>query len=294
MIYVICGPTCSGKTEASITFARLLNCPIINADAFQVYKDMNIGTAKISKNHPFYKSTLLLDIVTPDKTFSVKEYQDAFRKVIEPYKDKNVVVCGGTGLYIKAALFDYVFHEEDNVQIDFDFEKYSNEDLYKQLWSIDQSSALKIHPNNRKRVIRALTIAFTSDKKKSEYIAEQKHELIYPNVKFLFINPDRKILYNDINSRVDEMFDNGLIDEVKILLDKYVLSQTSSKAIGYEEVISYIAGDVSLDSCKEMIKKRTRNYAKRQVTFFKHQFKCEEFKSSFDLVNSVFKDGQYI
>ncbi len=293
MIYVIIGPTGSGKTEVAIRLADLLKAPIINGDAFQIYQEMNIGTAKISSDDPNYKKHYLLDICSPEKTYSVKDYQDDFRKTLSLLSKtyNNIIVCGGTGLYIKAALYDYVFNEE----IPFDMSQFSlknDEELYKELLSLDKESALKIHPHNRKRVLRALSIALTQDKNKSEIEAEQKHHLIYDDVVFLMIDTPRDILYENINKRVDKMFANGLIREVKYLLNKYNLSLTAKAAIGYKEVITYLDKQISLEECIELIKKRSRNYAKRQFTFFNHQFDAIHYQDKEALIKDV-SEGKY-
>ncbi len=289
MVYVIVGPTASGKSEIASIISAKFNAPIINADAFQIYQDMDIGTAKISKDDPDYHKYYLLDITTPDMSYSVKEYQDDFRKVfnnLDPLKN-DIVIVGGTGLYIRAALYDYNFPEE-NEEDDETFDELSNEEIYNLLLEKDPDSLKTIHINNRKRLVRALNLALHSPINKSENLAIQKHEFYLQglNVKFIFLNPPREKLYEKINQRVDSMFENGLIDEVKGLLNKYTLSLTASQAIGYKETISYLRGDISLDECKELIKKRTRNYAKRQVTFFKHQFPT----IMYDDVNKLIED----
>ena len=285
MIYVICGPTGSGKTSVAKILSDKYNAPIINADAFQIYQDMDIGTAKISKNDPYYKRHYLLDIKKPNESFSVMEYQKLFREVVNELqkKYKDIIVCGGTGLYIRASLYDYIFNEEEPVDTS-DLEELDNEQLYKMLQEIDPKSTETIHKNNRKRVIRAIAFARSQGINKSESIDLQEHKLIYDDVKILMLNPNRDALYENINQRVDEMFDLGLIKEVKSLLEKYDLSITAKAAIGYKEVIDYLEGKLSLDDCKELIKKRTRNYAKRQVTFFKNQFELEMFESKEQLL----------
>ncbi len=290
MIYVIVGPTASNKTKAAVEIAKRINAPIINADAFQIYKEMNIGTAKIDKSDSYYKNHYLLDLITPDQSFSVKEYQSVFRNTLSDLltKYKDIVICGGTGLYIKASLYDYEFLDEDE-NTDYGLDKLSNEELFNELVILDKNASEKIHPNNRKRLIRALTLIKNNNVKKSELIENQKHELIYDknNIRFLFINPPRELLYDNINKRVDDMFDRGLVEEVKSLLNKYNLSITARQAIGYKEVIDYLNGLISLNECKELIKKRTRNYAKRQVTFFKNQFNCSTFESFNDLLKEI-------
>ena len=287
MIYVICGPTGSGKTETAIHLANYLNAPIINADAFQIYKEMNIGTAKISKDDPNYKKHYLLDIKEPSENFSVMEYQKSFRETVDELSKqyRDIVVCGGTGLYIRASIYDYVFEEHDPDDVS-DLEQMDTEELYELLKKLDPKATETIHMNNRKRVIRAISIARTSDQKKSDNISSQKHEPIYP-ARFLMLSPNREQLYENINARVDKMVQLGLVDEVKELLNKYQLSKTAQAAIGYKEVIDYLEQKMTFDECVELIKKRTRNYAKRQVTFFKNQFPVEIYDSNDALLKAI-------
>lgn len=290
MIYVICGPTGSGKTETANQLSDLLNAPIINADAFQIYQDMNIGTAKISNEDPYYERYYLLDIKKPSEDFSVMEYQKLFRETLTELSKlfKDIVVCGGTGLYIKAALYDYVFNEETESD-NSDLESMTNEELYELLKKLDEKSLEKIHINNRKRLIRAIAFIRNSSLKKSEVIDSQKHELVYPS-RFLMISPNREKLYENINARVDKMVQIGLVDEVKELLEKYELSRTAKAAIGYKEVIDYLDQKMELNDCLELIKKRTRNYAKRQVTYFKNQLPIEMFDSGEDIIKMIKKE----
>jgi len=280
MIYVVMGPTCSGKTELANYLIDKLNCEAINFDAFQIYKDMNIGTAKLSKDDPHYKKYHLLDIKTPNETFSVMEYQSLCRKVLSNLLDKynDVVLVGGTGLYVRAALFDYSFEKEE-VPVDDDLLELSNEDLHKLLESLDVEESRKIHVNNRKRLLRAISLIRHSNKKKTDILNEQTHKPIYQDVKFIFLCPDRVELYKNIDERVLSMMENGLVDEVKFLLENYDLSLTAKQGIGYKEVIDYLENKTNYACCVELIQKRTRNYAKRQVTFFKNQFDSETYKN---------------
>ena len=288
MIYIICGPTGSGKTSVAKALSYIYHAPIINADAFQIYKNMNIGTNKVSKDDENYSRYYLLDIVEPNESYSVMEYQSAFRKTLEDLQKKyqDTVVCGGTGLYIRAATYDYEFLKEE--EEDETFDDLSNEELHSLLEKLDEKEAEKIHQNNRKRMIRAINLINKSGVSKSSLLDKQEHKPIFSDkeITYLFINPDREALYTNINNRVEEMFDNGLVEEVKGLLNKYELSLTATQGIGYKEVISYLNNEIGLEECKELIKKRTRNYAKRQVTFFKHQFVCQEFKSYQELVDN--------
>ena len=286
MLICIVGPTGSGKTSVALKLADFYHAPIINADAFQIYQEMDIGTAKIERDSEEYKKHYLLDILKPNQSYSVKQYQDDFRRVYKELKKEyqTIIVCGGTGLYLKAALYDYKFEDEEEADIS-DLVELSNEELADILNKLDPKAFETIHMNNRKRVIRAIQIARTHDVNKSESIDQQDHKLVVDEeVKFLFLNPDRKALYENINKRVDIMFEQGLVDEVKGLLNKYELSNTAKAAIGYKEVIDYLEGKCSLEEAKELIKKRSRNYAKRQVTFFKHQLPCKEYISKEELI----------
>ena len=288
MIYVIMGPTCSGKTELANYLIDKLNCDAINFDAFQIYKDMDIGTAKLSKDDPHYKKYHLLDIRTPDQTFSVMEYQELCRKELSNLLDKykDVVLVGGTGLYVRAALFDYSFEKEE-VPVDEDLNELSNEELHKLLEELDLEESKKIHVNNRKRLLRAISLIRHSNKKKTDILESQEHKSIYKDVKFIFISPNREELYANIDKRVLSMMENGLVDEVKYLLSKYQLSLTASQGIGYKEVIEYLQNKTKYTCCVELIQKRTRNYAKRQVTFFKNQFESETYCSIKEAMDKI-------
>lgn len=288
MIYVIMGPTCSGKTEVANRLIDKLNCEAINFDAFQIYKDMDIGTSKLEKSDPHYSRYKLLDIISPSESFSVMEYQFLAREAINESlkKHKDVVMVGGTGLYVRAALYDYKFLKEEEID-NSDLEKLTNEELFDLLTKLDIEATKKIHVNNRKRLIRAISMVRNSGVKKSELIASQEHKLIYDNVRFLFLSPDREKLYENINSRVLEMIDKGLVNEVKSLLNKYQLSITASQGIGYKEIIDFLHEKISLEEAIELIQKRTRNYAKRQVTFFKNQFDYELFTDKEELIKSI-------
>jgi tRNA dimethylallyltransferase len=282
------GPTCSGKTSVANAIMDKLNCKAINFDAFQIYKDMDVGTSKLEKDDPHYSRYRLLDIVTPDKTFSVMEYQKMCREELDKIlkEDKDVVLVGGTGLYVRAALYDYEFLIEEK-RDDSDLEKMDNKLLHSLLEELDYDESLKIHENNRKRMIRAISMIRSSDTKKSERINIQNHKPIYNDIRFLFLSPNREELYKNIDARVIQMVDNGLVDEVKNLLDKYELSLTARQGIGYKEIIEFLYGNCSLEDAIKLIQKRTRNYAKRQVTFFKNQFECETYSTKEELLKSI-------
>jgi tRNA dimethylallyltransferase len=279
MIYVVCGPTASGKTELAMFLAMLLKAPIVNADAFQVYKGMDIGTNKnIELIHNF--QTYLFDLVTPEQGYTVAQYQVAARELIEKAinEKSHLVLVGGSGLYIKATLFDFQFtkHEQD-----VDMTTYllmDDDSLHQQLMNIDEESAIKIHPKNRRRVLRAIELFLQTGQKKSTQEQLQAKSMQY-QVQLVAIEKEREILYQDINQRVNNMFDQGLLTEVKHLLTLYPNDSRGFEGIGYKEVIEYLDGFISYDRMIEKIQQVTRNYAKRQYTYFKNQLPVRWFAS---------------
>ena len=267
MIYAILGPTCSGKSDFAEKLSLKYNAPIINFDAFQVYKELNKGTAKPSKKELDSGRYFLYDFVSIKEDYNVSRYQEEARLLLEKFKDKAVVMVGGTGLYLKAALFDYKFLKEEKMDEGF-LQDVSNEELYRELLLIDKDDAIKIGVNNRKRLLRALYIYKIHNKSKSELNDNGKNTLLYKDVKFYGIDIDRALLYQRIDQRVDKMFEDGLEEEARSLFNSYDHSSRALQAIGYKEFL------LSSDSeeIKKMIKNNTHHYAKRQMTFFKHQF----------------------
>ena len=267
MIYAILGPTCSGKSDFAEKLSLKYNAPIINFDAFQVYKELNKGTAKPSKKELDSGRYFLYDFVSIKEDYNVSRYQEEARLLLEKFKDKDVVMVGGTGLYLKAALFDYKFLKEEKMDEGF-LQNVSNEELYRELLLIDKDDAIKIGVNNRKRLLRALYIYKIHNKSKSELNDNGKNTLLYKDVKFYGIDIDRALLYQRIDQRVDKMFEDGLEEEARSLFNSYDHSLRALQAIGYKEFL------LSSDSeeIKKMIKNNTHHYAKRQMTFFKHQF----------------------
>lgn len=267
MIYAILGPTCSGKSDFAEKLSLKYNAPIINFDAFQVYKELNKGTAKPSKKELDSGRYFLYDFVSIKEDYNVSRYQEEARLLLEKFKDKDVVMVGGTGLYLKAALFDYKFLKEEKMDESF-LQDVSNEELYRELLLIDKDDAIKIGVNNRKRLLRALYIYKIHNKSKSELNDNGKNTLLYKDVKFYGIDIDRALLYRRIDQRVDKMFEDGLEEEARSLFNSYDHSLRALQAIGYKEFL------LSSDSeeIKKMIKNNTHHYAKRQMTFFKHQF----------------------
>ena len=268
MIIVIVGPTGVGKTKLSIELAKYYNASIINADAVQIYKGLDIGSAKITEDEKEGIKHYLLDIKDINEEYSVCDYQKDARKILDSNLDKNIIFCGGTGLYISAALMDYRFYEDEN---NLTYDEYSNEELYELVLKKDKNS--KIDKNNRVRIIRFL------NKKNIDLV---KPILLYKNVIFIGLTTNREKLYEVINKRVDKMFDDGLIDEVRRLYNKNKNSKILNRAIGYKEVIKYLEQEIDLEEAKELIKKNSRHYAKRQYTWFNNKMNIKWFNVNYD------------
>ena len=291
MIIVVAGPTCSGKSSLAIRLAQLVDAEIINGDAFQVYKYFDIGTAKPTLKERTIVPHHLFDFVDPNTNFNVKDYQELARKTIADLenKKKNIIIVGGTGLYQKATLFDFSFDDEDNHADLSDLVSLSNEELYEELRKVDEESTKTIHVNNRKRVLRAIEIYRLHGKTKSSIIDSQEHKLLY-DVMFIGLNVEREKLYNDINNRVDEMIKDGLVEEVNNLKNKYPESIHAFQAIGYKELLVYLDHKLTLNEAIELIKKNSRNYAKRQMTYFKNQLPMKWFDNADKAYNYVIEN----
>ena len=267
MIFAVVGPTCSGKSALAIKIAQIFDAEIINFDPYQCYEELQIGVAKPSQEELEIVPHHLFSFVPLNQDFTIFDFQKVFREKVKSLQNlnKNIVLVGGSGLYLRSAIYDYEFSETKIVD-ESKYNSFSNEELYERLKFIDPESSDKIHMNNRKRVIRALEIFDETGSKKSDLEKEQEHKPIY-DITFIGLNPDRELLYQNINLRVDIMFENGLEEEVEYLYKKYDHSLKSLQAIGYKEFTQ-----VSKEEVRELIKKNTRNYAKRQMTFFKNQF----------------------
>ena len=265
-IIVITGPTGVGKTKMSIELAKKYNAEIINADSIQIYKELDIGSAKIKEEEKEGIKHHLFDIKEVTDDYSVYDYQIDCRSKIEEIKkrNKNVIIVGGTGLYIKAALYDYKFTLEDKNDINT-YDDYSNDELYTLLLKKDPNTL--VHKNNRKRVIRELN-------RKDEKIKTDK--LLYPAL-FIGLTTPRENLYKIINERVDKMINNGLLQETKKLYDRNIRSKAIMTGIGYKELYKYFDGEITLDEAIELIKRNSRRYAKRQYTWFNNQMNIKWF-----------------
>ena len=278
-----------GKTDTALAVAKAFNCEIINGDAFQCYKEMEIGVAKPPKEYFDVVPHHLFSFVDVNHEYSIAEYQENLRNKIGEILSlgKNVVIVGGSGLYIRSALYDYEFSKQSEIDMS-KYQKMTNAELHDALEEIDPKEAEKIHMNNRKRVLRAIEIYLTQGKTKTEVIESQDHKLIY-DAKFYVRNMDREVLYDLINKRVDKMMELGLFEEVKNLVKKYGKNCKSLQAIGYKELIPVLDGEYSLEEGVELIKKNSRNYAKRQVTYIKHQFPVNFYENTEDLMEILKK-----
>lgn len=277
MIVVIAGPTAVGKTKLSVELAKKINGEIINADSTQVYRKMDIGTAKVTEAEKEGIPHYLFDIKDVNEDYTVYDYQRDCRYYIEDIlnRGKTPILVGGTGLYIKAALYNYEFKDEDT---NYDFSNLSNEEVYNKLKKLDPN--VDIHPNNRKRVERALTYILNNN----ESISTNKlgSRLIYDDVLFIGLTTDREILYDRINKRVDVMVDNGLLEEAKYFYDMGIRSKAVMTPICYKELFDYFDGKLTLDDALDLIRQRSRKYAKRQYTWFNHQIPIKWFEVNFD------------
>lgn len=275
-VIVICGPTASGKTALSIELAKKINGEIVSSDSMQIYKDMNIGTAKPTIEEMQGIKHYLIDFIAPDKRYSVAEYKKDAENAIEEIlkKGKNPILVGGTGLYIDTLIYGIEYPT-----IEFD-EKYRQEleerekkegliNLYEEAKKIDEEAVKKISKNDKKRILRILEIYHATGKNKTEQELISRQKGPKYDYKVFAINMDRETLYNRINKRVDIMLENGLVEEVKKLLEKYKEFPTSMQGLGYKEVKEFLENKISKEEMIDKIKQESRRYAKRQITWFK-------------------------
>ncbi len=278
-LIILTGPTASGKTEISVKLAKAINGEIISADSIQVYKHMDIGSAKVTSEEMQGIKHYLIDEIMPDEEFNIYIFKEKAKKYLEEIynKGKIPIIAGGTGFYIQALLYDIDFSEEkDDKSYRIKLEEIAKEKgadfLHNMLREIDEKSARDIHKNNTKRVIRALEYFEVTGKKISEHNDEQKAKDSPYDYKYFVLNMDRNILYDRINQRIDIMLENGLINEVKQLLAMGYDSQlVSMQGIGYKEIISYLKGEMTLDEAIYVLKRDTRHFAKRQLTWFRRE-----------------------
>lgn len=268
----IMGPTGVGKTKLSVELAKIYDAYIINCDAVQVYKGLDIGSAKVTEEEKFGIKHFLFDIKNPDEEYSVKDYQTDLRNLFDKYSKKNLIIVGGTGLYATAGAYDYRFNDEEKK----DYSNYSLEELYK--LAKEKDINCNIDKNNRIRLERFLQKDLTS-------LVEPT--LLYNDAIFIGLTTSRENLYKIINKRVDKMIDNGLVQEVKNLYTNYPKSKILKRAIGYKEIIDYLDNKITLEEAVDEIKKNSRHYAKRQYTWFNNKMDIKWFEVNFNYFNET-------
>ena len=274
-LIILTGPTAVGKTDLSIKLSKSLNAEIISADSMQIYKYMDIGSAKVTKEEMDGVIHYMIDEVTPDIPFSVSEFQMRSEKYIEEInkKGKNVLITGGTGLYLNSLIYNMDFaksnaNNEIREKLEQELAENGIDYMHEKLRGLDEEAANRIHKNNTKRVIRAIEVCM-SGQKMNDFSKDLRYNEKYKPI-IIVLNRDREVLYQRINKRVDIMLENGLLDEVKELLKMgYTKDMISMQGIGYKEMIKYLDGEYTYDEAIEIIKRDSRRYAKRQLTWFK-------------------------
>ena len=275
-VIVICGPTASGKTALSIELAKKINGEIISSDSMQIYKDMDIGTAKPTKQEMQEIKHYLLNFVEPDQRYSVAQFKKDAEKAIEEILAKNKVpiIVGGTGLYVDSLIYGIEYQEIEldkkyREELEEKAQKEGLETLYEQAQKIDPQAMEKISANDKKRILRILEIYHSTGKTKTQQEIESRKNEVKYDYKVFALNMEREKLYERINKRVDIMIEQGLIQEVENLCRKYTEFPTAMQGLGYKEVVEYLQGKISEQEMIEKIKMETRRYAKRQLTWFR-------------------------
>lgn len=278
-LIILAGPTASGKTSVSIDLAKRLGGEIISADSMQVYKYMDVGTAKISVEEMQGVKHHLMDVLDPKEDFNIVKFQNMVKCSIEEIvKNGHIpILVGGTGFYIQSIIYDIDFNNEDDnssvrKKLEEEYDTFGADFMYEKLKKIDSVSAQTIHKNNKKRIIRAIEYFLINNEPISSHNEVQREKKSPYDYRFFVLNPPRDILYERINKRVDIMVENGLVDEVKKLREMGLsMANISMQGIGYKEIIEYLDGEVSLETAIENIKQNTRHMAKRQMTWFKRE-----------------------
>lgn len=273
-LLIIAGPTASGKTALSVELAKRLNGEIISADSMQVYRGMDIGTAKVTSEEMQGVPHHLIDILEPHEEWNVMEFCRLAAEKIDEIASRGrlPILAGGTGFYIHALAYGAEFEEETKSEVREQLEKRSDEDLYAYLLQVDPASCETIHMNNRKRVIRALEYYEQTGNRMSELNARLKEKEAVYDLCFLVLDLDRTVLYERIDHRVDIMLEQGLVDEVRRLRDAgYHREMVSMKGLGYKEILAYLDGEISLEEAVYVLKRDTRHFAKRQLTWMRRE-----------------------
>ncbi len=275
-VIVICGPTASGKTALSIALAKKINGEIVSCDSMQIYEDMNIGTAKPTIEEMQGIKHYLIGYVSPEQRYSVAEYKKDAKKAIKEILEKGKVpiVVGGTGLYIDSLIYEIEYQdikldEQYRKQLEIEVEEKGLETLYKKANIIDEPAMQKISPTDKKRILRVLEIYHATGKTKTEQEIESRKKEVEYDYKVYALNWERQKLYERINKRVDMMIEQGLIEEVQAILQKYHEFPTAMQGLGYKEVVEYLKGMLTKEEMIDKIKMETRRYAKRQLTWFR-------------------------
>ena len=277
-LIIISGPTCTGKSSLSIKFAKQIGGEVISADSIQVYKGLDIGSAKITTKEMQGVKHHLIDVLEPNEDFNVYIFKEMAKVALEEiYANDHIpIIVGGTGFYIQSILYDIDFSKEDNSKVRYELERELKEKgsvfLYNILKEIDPKSCEKIHPNNTKRVIRAIEYYRLNNKPISEHNEEERLKKSVFDANYFVLTDERDKLYERINDRVDTMLEQGLVNEVKGLLDAGLdVNSNSMQGIGYKEIVEHLTSDVSLEEATYNIKKNTRHFAKRQLTWFRRE-----------------------
>ena len=282
-VIAIVGPTASGKTALSVELAKHIDGEVINGDALQVYRGLDIGTAKITTAEMDGIPHHMFDIKEPTESFSVAQYQIEVRKWIEDIQSrgKMPIIVGGTGLYVQSVLYDFRFTDQAadidvRNRLENELEEKGADELYKRLIQVDPIGAEKIHPNNHRRIVRALEIIEVTGKTKGDHEQNVGRDAMFNHL-LIGLETEREQLYERIDMRVDLMMEQGFLEEAQSLWNRGIRSQQSVQAIGYNELHQYIEEGIPLDDAVELIKKNTRNYAKRQMTYFRNKLKVTWF-----------------
>lgn len=296
MIIVLTGATGSGKSRLAIDLAKRIDGEIINGDAFQVYKGIEIATAAPTEEEKREVPHHLFSFLECDDGYDISRYQKDLRAKLDEVlsRNKTPIIVGGSGLYLRSALYDYDL-STDTTHVDMsEYEKLNNTELHAVLEKLDPEEAKKIHENNRRRVLRSIEVCIANNGPKTDMIKAQAHQPIYEDCLFFELKRNREDLYPHVEKRIDEMVKSGMVEQTISMIKQYGKDAPAFKAIGIKEFFPYVDGTSSLDECIVTIKTNTRHYVKRQETFFRHQFKLIEISSVEDVLNAFenyHKDG---